>query len=254
VSDGKVYREVFGKPKCLTDNPFLYCPGCGHGLAHRLVAETIDELGLQSKSIIITSIGCSVRCWRNFDVDVIQGPHGRALAIATGVKRAQPDQFVFTYQGDGDLTSIGMAETMHAASRGEAISVVFINNAVFGATGGQMAPTTLVGQKTTTYPKGRDPKWTGPPIRLSEILAQLPATAYIARGAVSSPKNVLTAKKYVRRAFETQLNGGGFGLVEILSPCPVNLKLDPVAAMRWVDENLIPYYPLGEIKTSKGVS
>ncbi len=242
-------KVVFRKPQCLTDKAFLYCPGCSHGIAHRLVAEAIDELGIRGRTVCVSSIGCSVRCWRNFDLDVVQGAHGRGLAVATGLKRALPDKVVFTYQGDGDLAAIGMAETVHAAARGEAITVIFVNNAVFGATGGQMAPTTLVGQKTTTYPKGRDPGHVGMPIKVSEMLAQLPATAYIAREALSSPKHVLAAKKAVRRAFEVQLAGGGFAMVELLAACPINLKLPPVDALKWVEENMVRYYPLGELKS-----
>ena len=245
-------QVVFEKPSCLTSNPFLYCPGCSHGIAHRLVAEAIDELGISGRTVGVSSIGCSVRCWRNFDIDIVQGAHGRGLAVATGVKRALPDRVVFTYQGDGDLAAIGMGETVHAAARGEAITVIFVNNAVFGATGGQMAPTTLVGQRTTTYPKGRDPGHVGMPIRVAEILAQLPATTYIAREALTNPKRVLRAKKAVRKAFEVQIEQGGFALVELLAACPVNLKLNPLDALEWVERQMIPYYPLGELKTARG--
>ncbi len=239
---------VFNKPESLTVNPFTYCPGCSHGIAHRLVGEVIDEMQLREKIVGVSTIGCSVRCWRNFDFDIVQGAHGRGMAVATGLKRALPDQVIFTYQGDGDLAAIGMGETIHAAVRGEAITVVFINNAVFGATGGQLAPTTLPGQWTSTYPKGRDVSWTGSPINMSEILAGLPATTYIAREALTTPKNVLRAKKYMRKAFEAQTLHGGFGLVELLGSCPVNLKLKPVEALNWVEKNMIPQYPLGEFK------
>lgn len=247
-------KEVFGKPKCLTDKAFLYCPGCSHGIAHRLVAEAIDDLGIQDRTVAVTTIGCSVRAWRNFNVDVVQGPHGRGMAIATGLRRALPrDKVIFTYQGDGDLAAIGMAETVHAAARGEGFTVIFINNAVFGATGGQLAPTTLVGQKTTTYPEGRDYGFIGAPIRVPEMLATLPATSYIAREALTTPQRILRAKRLVKKAFEVQINEGGFALVELLAACPINLKLQPVDALKWVEKNMIPYYPLGELKTSKGV-
>ncbi len=246
-------KQVFGKPKSLTENPFTYCPGCSHGIGHRLVAETLDELGIVENCVAVSTIGCSVRCWRNFDVDVVQGAHGRGMAVATGLKRALPDEVIFTYQGDGDLAAIGMAETMHAAARGEAITVVFINNSLFGATGGQLAPTTLAGQWTSTYPNGRDVDWTGEPIRMAEILASLPSTSYIAREALTSPKRILQAKKAVRKAFDVQINHNGFGLVELLAACPINLKLKPVDAVKWVEDKMIPYYPLGEIKNTKGV-
>ncbi len=242
---------AFKKPQCLTENPFTYCPGCSHGIAHRLVAEVVDEMQIREKIVGVSTIGCSVRCWRNFDFDIVQGAHGRGMAVATGLKRALPDQVIFTYQGDGDLAAIGMGETMHAAVRGEAITVVFINNAVFGATGGQLAPTTLPGQWTSTYPKGRDTSWTGYPIGMSEILANLPATTYIAREALLAPKNVLRAKKYMRKAFEAQTIHGGFGLVELLGACPVNLKLKPVEALAWVEKNMIPQFPLGEFKDAR---
>jgi len=247
-------RELFGRPACLTDEPFLYCPGCSHGIAHRLVAEAIDRLGIRGRTVCVSSIGCSVRCWRNFDLDVVQGAHGRGLAVATGLKRAQPDKVIFTYQGDGDLAAIGMGETIHAAARGEAITVIFINNAVFGATGGQLAPTTLVGQVTSTYPGGRDPSWVGWPIRVAELLAQLPATAYIAREALTTPQRVLRARRAVQLAFEVQIKGQGFALVELLAACPPNLKLDPVQALNWVETKMIPHYPLGQLKPAKGAA
>lgn len=246
-------REVFGRPRCLTDKPFTYCPGCSHGVAHRLVAEVIDDLEIREKTVGVSTIGCSVRCWRNFNFDIVQGAHGRGMAVATGLKRSLPEQVVFTYQGDGDLAAIGMGETIHAAARGEAITVVFINNAVFGATGGQLAPTTLVGQKTTTYPGGRDRRWTGSPIRVAEMIAQLPATRYVAREALTTPKRVISAGKAVRKAFKAQIEGGGFGFVELLAACPVNLKLKPVDALQWVEDNMIAYYPLGEFKSGGGV-
>lgn len=241
-------KTAFDRPACLTENPFTYCPGCSHGIAHRLVGEVVDELSLQNKIVGVSTIGCSVRCWRNFDFDFVQGAHGRGMAVATGLKRALPDNVVFTYQGDGDLAAIGMGETMHAAARGEAITVVFINNAVFGATGGQLAPTTLPGQKTSTYPKGRDVSWTGHPMGMAEILAGLPATTYIAREALTSPRNIFRAKRYLIKAFQAQIIHGGFGLVEMLGACPINLKLKPVDALKWVEDNLVSFFPLGELK------
>lgn len=245
-------KLIKGKPQSLTDFGFLYCPGCHHGIIHRLVAEVIDDLDITKKCIIVTSIGCSVRCWKNFDIDVCQGAHGRGLAVATGLKRSSPNSVVFTYQGDGDLVAIGMGETMHAAARGEAITVVFVNNAVFGATGGQLAPTTLIGMKTSTYPRGRDPKHTGYPIKMAELLASLEGVTYSARVAVNNPARVVQAKKAIRKAFEAQIVHGGFGIAEVLSACPVNLKLKPTEALRWIDDAMIPYYPLGEFKDVSG--
>ncbi len=247
-------KRVFQKPACLTEEPFTYCPGCSHGVAHRLVAEVVDEMGLKGKIVGVSTIGCSVRCWRNFDFDIVQGAHGRGMAVATGLKRALPDSVVFTYQGDGDLAAIGMGETVHAAARGEAITVVFLNNSVFGATGGQLAPTTVPGQKTSTYPDGRDTSWTGSPIGMAELLTGLQSTTYIARGALTTAKNILKAKKYMRKAFEAQIIHGGFGLVELLGACPVNLKLPPAKALQWVEEYMFPYFPLGELKDQEGGS
>jgi 2-oxoglutarate ferredoxin oxidoreductase subunit beta len=238
-------RLVKGRPRCLTGAGFLYCPGCHHGIVLRLVAETIDELGIAAKAVMVTSIGCSVRCWTNLDIDACQGAHGRGLAVATGIKRASPGSVVFTYQGDGDLAAIGMAETLHAAARGEAVTVIFVNNAVFGATGGQMAPTTLLGMKTSTYPEGRDPRHTGYPIRVAELLASLEGVTYSARVAVNSPARVREASRAVRKAFLAQVDKEGFGIVEVLSACPVNLKISPVKALKWIDDAMIPCFPLG---------
>lgn len=232
----------------LTDKPFHYCPGCTHGIIHRLVAETLVELEVLDLTVGICPVGCAVFAYEYFNCDMIEAAHGRAPAVATGVKRVLPDRVVFTYQGDGDLAAIGTAEIIHAASRGENITVIFVNNAVFGMTGGQMAPTTLLGQKTTTSPFGRRATDAGFPLRVAELLATVEGSAYISRVAVNSPKNILRAKKAVRRAFEIQLQGLGFALVEVLSTCPTNWGLSPPEAMRWLEEKMIPIYPLGEFK------
>lgn len=245
-------KTVFDRPASLTSEPFPYCPGCGHGIVHEIVAEVLDETELTDRCILVSTIGCTVRCWRNFDVDVVQGAHGRGLAVATAVKTAHPDAFVLTYQGDGDLAAIGLSETVHAAARGEAVTVVFANNAVYGATGGQMAPTTLMGQRVSTCVEGRNPENGGYPIRMCELLATLPAPAYLARGSVDSPENRRKAKRLVTKAFKTQMEHGVFSLVEILSPCPVNLKMSPPDAVRWVRDEMIPFYPLGEFKLPPG--
>lgn len=237
---------VFDRPHALIDVPMHYCPGCTHGIVHRLVAEVIDELGIEGKTIGIAPVGCSVMAYNYFNCDVIEAAHGRAPAVATGVKRADPENhIVFTYQGDGDLASIGMAETVHAAARNENITVIFINNAIYGMTGGQMAPTTLVGQKTTTSPYGRDKDHCGSPIRIAEMLATIEGSAYIERVAVNSPANIVRAKKAIKNAFECQLAGKGFSLVEVLSNCPTNWGMSPVESMEWLEKNMIPYYPLG---------
>jgi 2-oxoglutarate ferredoxin oxidoreductase subunit beta len=239
----------YGRSKSILSEPFIYCPGCSHGIIHRLVAESIDELDIQGDVIGISSIGCSVRIWKFLDYDWVQGAHGRGMAVATGIKRAKPSKVIFTYQGDGDLAAIGMAETIHAAARGEKITVIFVNNGVFGATGGQLAPTTLVNQITSTTPEGRNPDLTGKPIRMAEQLSTIESASYIARVSVHDPGNILKAKKAVKKAFENQLNGGGFSMVEILATCPSNLKLSPVDSLKWLEENMLPYYPIGEFKT-----
>lgn len=239
---------VFGRPKSLLDVPTHYCPGCHHGVAHRIVAELLDEMDLTEKAILVSSIGCSVFSYNYLDIDAIEAPHGRGPAAASGVKRAVPDSFVLTYQGDGDLASIGMAEIMHAANRGELFSVVFINNTVFGMTGGQMAPTTMLGQVTTTCPDGRCLEQQGSPIRMTEIIAQLGGVAYAARGSLDNVKNIREAKKMVRRAFQTQLDGVGFGFVELLSACPTNWRTDAVKGNKRIGEEMIPYFPLGVYK------
>ncbi len=242
---------VFEKTKVLTDAPFHYCPGCTHGIAHRLVAECIDEMGLQEKAIGVAPVGCAVFAYNYFNIDMYEAAHGRAPAVATGSKRVHPENLVFTYQGDGDLASIGTAEIVHAAARGEKISTIFINNAIYGMTGGQMAPTTLVGQKTTTSPYGRQAEHCGYPVRIAEMLSTLEGAAYIERVSLHDVPNIIKAKKAIRKAFETQMAGKGFSLVEILSTCPTNWGLTPVESLKWLKENMIPYYPLGVFKEAK---
>ncbi len=244
----KAMKKVFSRPKALADVKMNFCPGCSHGIVVRLIAELIDEFGILEDTIGVGPVGCSVFIYDFFNCDMHQASHGRAPAVATGVKRVHPDKFVFSYQGDGDLASIGTAEIVHAATRGEKISSIFINNAVFGMTGGQMAPTTLIGQKTTTSPYGRDPEVAGYPIRICEMLAQLEGSAYIARVAVNSPKRVIQAKRAIKKAFQTQLDNKGFSLIEVLSTCPTNWGLSPIEAAKWVEENMIPYYPLKVFK------
>lgn len=239
---------VFQKPKSLTDATFHYCPGCTHGIVHRLVAEAIDELGIEGRTIGIAPVGCSVMAYDYFACDMIEAAHGRAPAVATGVKRSMPDRIVFTYQGDGDLASIGLCETVSAACRGENITIIFINNAIYGMTGGQMAPTSLIGQVTQTSPYGRDPKTQGLPIRICELLSSLDAPAYLARVTVNSVAHVRTAKKAILKAFRNQVEGKGFSLVEVLSSCPTNWGLTPEKALTWIDEKMIPVYPLGVFK------
>lgn len=240
--------KVFDKPKALTDAPLHYCPGCTHGIIHRLVAEAIDELGIDGKTIGVAPVGCSVMAYDYFTCDMVEAAHGRAPAVATGLKRAMSDNVIFTYQGDGDLASIGMAETVHAATRNENITVIFVNNAIYGMTGGQMAPTSLPGQVTQTSPYGRDVKTVGYPIRVCELLSALDAPYYIERVAVNNVKNVLAAKKAIKRAFTNQVNGKGFSLIEVVSSCPTNWGMTPENALKWIDEKMIPYYPLGVYK------
>ena len=247
-------KKIFGRPESLKDVPTHYCPGCHHGIIHRLVAEAIDELGIRGKTVGIASIGCSVLAYDYFNMDVISALHGRAPATATGVKRAHPDKAVFTYQGDGDLAAIGTAEIIHAASRGENISVIFVNNAIYGMTGGQMAPTTLQGQVTQTSPAGRDHLQAGNPIRVCEMLATLSGPSFIARTSVHTPKHINDTKKAIKKSFEMQLAGKGFSLVEVLSTCPTNWGMTPVKASEWVASTLVPYYPLGIMKDSEGAA
>lgn len=237
--------KVFKKPEALTDKPFHYCPGCTHGIIHRLVAEAIDELGIREKTIGIAPVGCAVFAYEYFNCDMQEAAHGRAPAVATGIKRVLPDNIVFTYQGDGDLASIGAGEIVHAAARGEKITTIFVNNAIYGMTGGQMAPTSLLGQVTTTSPYGRSVEANGYPIRISEMLATLEGAAYIERVSVHDIKHIMAAKKAILKAFKTQLEGKGFALVEVLSTCPTNWGMTPNEALEWLQANMIPYYPLG---------
>ena len=242
-------KQVFTRPASLAETPMHYCPGCTHGVAHRLVAEVLDELGLSGRTIGVASVGCSVFAYNYFNLDFQQAAHGRAPAVATGIKRVLPDRVVFTYQGDGDLAAIGTAEIVHAANRGENITVIFINNAVYGMTGGQMAPTTLPGMRTTTTPYGRDVRVTGYPIHVAEMLATLKGVAYISRVALCGVAHITKAKRAIRKAFQAQLDGKGFSLVEILSTCPVTWGLQPIDAVRWLEANMLPVFPLGEFVT-----
>lgn len=239
---------VFQKPKALTDAVLHYCPGCTHGIVHRLVAEAIDELGIEGKTIGIAPVGCSVMAYDYFGCDMIEASHGRAPAVATGVKRSLPDHVVFTYQGDGDLASIGLCETVSCACRGENVTIIFINNAIYGMTGGQMAPTSLIGQVTQTSPYGRDAKTQGMPIRICELLSTLDAPAYLERVAVNNVMHVRQAKKAILKAFKNQVEGKGFSLVEVVSTCPTNWGLTPDKACAFVEEKMIPFYPLGNFK------
>ena len=240
---------VFEKPKTLTDAPLHYCPGCTHGIIHRLVAEVIDELGIDGRTIGVAPVGCSVMAYDYFTCDFIQAPHGRAPAVATGVKRADPENnIVFTYQGDGDLAAIGTAETVHAAARRENITVLFVNNAIYGMTGGQMAPTTLPGQVTQTSPYGRDVETVGYPVKVCELLQNVDGAAYLERVSVNNPSNVKKAKAAIKKAFQNQLDGKGFSLIEVVSTCPTNWGLTPEKALEWLEENMLPYYPLGVYK------
>ena len=239
---------VFDKPHALTDKPFHYCPGCTHGIIHRLVAEVIDELGLEEKTVGIAPVGCSVFAYNYFNCDMIEAPHGRAPAVATGVKRANPDLNVFTYQGDGDLAAIGTAETVHVGTRGENITIIFVNNAIYGMTGGQMAPTTLLGQVSTTSPYGRIKELQGNPIRVCEMLATLDGVAYAERVSVDCVKNVVAAKKAIKKGFEMQQNKKGLSIIEVLSTCPTNWGLSPEKSLDWLRENMMAQYPLGVYK------
>lgn len=247
-------NKVFSRPKSLVDIPFTYCPGCHHGIIHRLIAEVMDELNIREDTIGIAPVGCSVFAYLFFDCDMICAAHGRAPATATGIKRAKPDNIVFSYQGDGDLASIGTAEIIHAANRGEKITVIFVNNAIYGMTGGQMAPTTLEGQITQTSPYGRDSKTMGMPIRMCELLSTLQSPSYISRVALTKPAYIIKAKKAIKKAFQFQIDGKGFSMVEVLSTCPTNWGLSPKEANQWLDKNMISYYPLGEFKNSVEVS
>ncbi len=245
---------AYRSPSLLADIPSHYCPGCHHGTVHKLVAQCLEELGLGNDTICVGSIGCSVFIYNYILLDTVEAPHGRAPAVATGVKRSRPDKFVFTYQGDGDLASIGLAEIMHAANRGEKISVVFVNNTVYGMTGGQMAPTTMIGQKTTTCPGGRCADREGLPMKMAEIIAGLGGVSYSARVAVNNIKNFKKAKKALKKAFEIQISGKGFGFVEFLASCPTNWKMTSIAANERLEKEMIPFFPLGVFKDTQGES
>ncbi len=247
VKDNLVYE----KPETLTDTPFHYCPGCGHGVAHRIIAEVISELGIQSETIGVAPVGCSVFAYHYFNIDMQEAAHGRASAVATGIKRVMPEKYVFSYQGDGDLAAIGTGETIHTCNRGENILIVFINNGIYGMTGGQMAPTTLPGMKSTTSPFGRDVVTMGNPLKITELVAQLPGVYYCTRQALNTPANVRKAKKAILKGFENQKLNKGLSFVELISNCPSNWKMTPLAANKWLEENMLPYYPLGDIKVPK---
>jgi len=243
---------VFDRPKALSDVPLHYCPGCTHGIVHRLVAEAIDNLGVVDKTVGIAPVGCSVFAYDYFECDMIQAAHGRAPAVATGVKRTHPDSVVFTYQGDGDLAAIGTAETVHACARGENITIIFINNCIYGMTGGQMAPTSMPGQITTTSPYGRDRKIQGSPVHVCEMLSTLDGVAYAERVSVDCPKNILHAKKSIQKAFQNQIDKKGLSIIEVLSTCPSNWGKSPEESLKWLREEMMPFYPLGVYKDITG--
>jgi 2-oxoglutarate ferredoxin oxidoreductase subunit beta len=245
-------KKVFERPPSLTQAPFRYCPGCGHSLIHRLIAESIDTLGLRERAIGIAPIGCAVFAYDYFNIDMLEVAHGRPPAAATAMKRVLPDRIVFSYQGDGDLAAIGTAEIIHAAARGENFSVFFVNNATYGMTGGQMAPTTLLGQRTTTTPKGRDSALCGYPLRVSEMLATIEGATLIARASVDSPKNLMRTRALIEKAFRYQMEGKGFSLIEILSPCPTDWGLSPTDALQWIRDHMMTAFPLGVFKDRYG--
>jgi 2-oxoglutarate ferredoxin oxidoreductase subunit beta len=245
-------KKVFQRPKYLKKAVFHYCPGCGHSILHRLIAEVLEDLDIGERTIGIPPAGCAVLAYHYFDVDMGEAPHGRGAAVATGLKRTLPDRIVFSYQGDGDIAAIGTAETIHAANRGENITVIFVNNGCYGMTGGQMAPTTLIGQNSTTTPGGRDVKRDAAPIDLSEMLAIARGSVYIERTAINSPKNIRRTKRALTKAFKTQMAGLGFSLIEVLSPCPVNWKMSPVDATKWIDDTMTQTFPLKVIKDEVG--
>jgi 2-oxoglutarate/2-oxoacid ferredoxin oxidoreductase subunit beta len=241
-------KKIFGRPEALKEAQHLYCSGCGHGIVHRLVAEAIDELKIREKTIGIAPVGCAVFAYDYFNFDITEAPHGRPPAVATGIKRVQPDKIVFTYQGDGDLAAIGTAETIHAANRGENICIFFVNNGTYGMTGGQMAPTTIIGQKTATTPFGRKPEREGYPVKVCELLSSLDGVTYLERVAVNNPKNIFSAKRAIKKAFQNQIDGKGFSLVEIVSQCPVGWGMTPCDALKWIDEVFTKTFPLGVYK------
>ena len=250
LANNPTEKLVYERPVSLTDAYTHYCPGCTHGVAHRLVAEVIDELQIQERAILVASVGCSVFSYKYFAVDSCEAAHGRAAAMATGIKRVNPDNIVFTYQGDGDLASIGIAETIHAAARGEKLTIIFLNNAIYGMTGGQMAPTSLIGQKTGSSPFGRDVHLAGYPMRMAEMLAGLEGTVYSVRRSLHDARHINQAKKAIKTAFEAQMMNLGFSMVELLSTCPTNWHLTPQDSCSWVRENMIPYFPLGDYKVA----
>ncbi len=241
-------EKILSRPKALKDNPLSYCPGCGHGVIHRLIAESIDELGIREKTIAVAPVGCAVFAYDYFNFDTTEAPHGRPPAVATGIKRTNPDKIVFTYQGDGDLAAIGTAETIHCANRGENITVIFVNNANYGMTGGQMAPTTLVGQVTETTPFGRDPLREGYPIKVAELLANLQGTKYIERVTVFNALHIIKAKKAIKKAFQNQVEGKGYSFIEVISHCPVDWGKTPQESVKWVEDVFLKTFPLGVIK------
>jgi 2-oxoglutarate ferredoxin oxidoreductase subunit beta len=244
---------IYQRPETMSDTVTHYCPGCTHGTGHRLVAEVLDEMGLREQTIGVASVGCSVFSYNYFEMDFVEAAHGRAPAMATGIKRVFDNRIVFTYQGDGDLASIGMAEIMHAAARGENITVIFINNAIYGMTGGQMAPTTLPGMKTSSTPNGRDVEFTGYPLRMAEMIATLDAPAYVVRRSLHDPTNIRKAKKAIRLAFEAQKRGFGFSLVELLSSCPTNWNLTPNESLTFIEDRMVPAFPLGDYKVAESI-
>lgn len=244
---------VYSRPDSLAEEHTSYCPGCTHGIAHRLLAEALDELGVREQTILVAPVGCSVFSYQYFEVDACVAAHGRAPAMATGIKRVHPDRMVITYQGDGDLASIGAAEALHAAARGENITIVFVNNAIYGMTGGQMAPTSLPGQKTTSSPFGRSTELTGYPVRMSEILAQLEGAVYVVRRSLHDVANIRKARKAILTALKVQQAKLGFSMVELLSSCPTNWGIGPDQALEWIEKNMVPHYPLGDYKVSEAV-
>ncbi len=245
---GSPSRQVFGKTPSLKDVPTHFCAGCGHGIVHRMIAEVVDELRIRERVVAVSPVGCAVLGYDYWDFDVTEAAHGRTPAVATGMKRARPDLIIFTYQGDGDLAAIGTAELIHTANRGENVTIIFVNNAVYGMTGGQMAPTTLDGQITATTPSGRTLQGCGAPLKVLEMIAPFPGTKYLSRTALNNPSNVIGVKRSIRKAFQCQMENIGFSLVEILSPCPTYWRLSPPDALKWIEEKMIPYFPLGEIK------
>ncbi len=247
-------KTLYKMPEAITERPTTYCPGCPHGVAHRIIAELLGEMELTKKAVIVWPVGCSVFGYYFIGTDAVEAAHGRACAMATGIKRAHPESFVITYQGDGDLASIGIAETIHAAARGERITVIYVNNGNYGMTGGQMAPTTLLGQVTTTSPYGRDARANGFPMKVPEMLATMDGPVYIARAALDSPKHIIQAKKFIRKAFNAQARDLGFALVELISSCPTNWKMTPVEALERIKNEVLPIFPIGEMKVNEGVA